>query len=515
MRHEWLNTCSSVLQVAKELWQMLMEVQIRLIRKNRFVIPYWCSFGILLLIVSSVSYAQGTGATSLTIEDAIRQALLQNDRVGGAALGVRRARAARDTARALYFPEISLSATSLQADFQTTLNLDPLRQIIVDLNPNTPPSDIAPFKFQLSRKFDVHRAQVTAKWPIFTGGRIQAANRVAVLGMSDAAVQERAIRDSVIVDVVVRYYGLRLAQEALNVRDSALAVVERHAEDARLLEKHGQISRAERLRADVARAEALRDRNTAAREVVIAGLALGSVLATSDSTVAVSPFFDVHDLPPVAYFASVAEQANPALQRLGLGREMAAQGVTAQRGNWLPQVALIGFHQVYQNDLTKYLNVKPLWAIGAIANWELFGGFKRPKAIQAAKLVMQEVEHRERQAQRDIRILVEQLYNRLLDAEGEMASFDSTDVLATESLRAQQKAFSNGFATSLDVLDAQLSLSRVKLGKLAALYAYHQALIRLLQATGQTEKFLDYLEPPVNTDRTQTQASDTIIDPHP
>lgn len=452
---------------------------------------------IVVVFVPQVAQAQDRSSQALTLRYAIELALSQNDRVLAGQVGVRRAKSARDTTRSLYFPSISLSAASVQTELQTTLNLDPLRQIIADLHPGMPSSQIPPFRFELSRRFDIQTGQVTGKWPVFTGGRIQAANRASKLGVEDAVLQQNAIRDSVIADVVIRYYGLRLAQEALAVRDSAFEVVERHLDKARLLESYGQISRAERLRAEVARAEALRDHNAAVREVTLARLALRAVLPLSsdaEEVTALTPFMHADSLPTVEQFAHEAQESNPALQRLRMGRKMAQEGVAAQRGNLFPQIAILGFHQLYQNDLTKYVNLKPVWSIGIVANWDVFNGLKRPKAIEAARLVEKEIQYREQQAQRDIGTLVEQLYNRLLDAEGELTVFDSADILASESLRAQETAFSNGLATSLDVLDAQLSLSRVRLGRLAALYAYHQALVRLFQASGDAGRILEYLE---------------------
>jgi len=46
-------------------------------------------------------------------------------------------------------------------------------------------------------------------------------------------------------------------------------------------------------------------------------------------------------------------------------------------------------------------------------------------------------------------------------------------------------------STSLEVTDAQLMLAKARLGRLAAAYEYDLALARLLEATGQSEKFED------------------------
>ena len=51
------------------------------------------------------------------------------------------------------------------------------------------------------------------------------------------------------------------------------------------------------------------------------------------------------------------------------------------------------------------------------------------------------------------------------------------------------RAFEEGLATSLDVVDARLSLSRVELERLAAAYEFDVALADLLEASGQGARF--------------------------
>ena len=48
--------------------------------------------------------------------------------------------------------------------------------------------------------------------------------------------------------------------------------------------------------------------------------------------------------------------------------------------------------------------------------------------------------------------------------------------------------------TSLNVVDAQLSLSHAQVDRLTALYELDLALARLLEASGQSTRFLDYLD---------------------
>ncbi len=51
------------------------------------------------------------------------------------------------------------------------------------------------------------------------------------------------------------------------------------------------------------------------------------------------------------------------------------------------------------------------------------------------------------------------------------------------------RAFEEGVATSLDVVDARLSLAKVELGRLASARDLDVALAELLEAAGLTERY--------------------------
>jgi outer membrane protein TolC len=61
--------------------------------------------------------------------------------------------------------------------------------------------------------------------------------------------------------------------------------------------------------------------------------------------------------------------------------------------------------------------------------------------------------------------------------------------LARENVRVRTRGFEEGVATSLDVVDARLSLARVELGRLAAARDFDVALAELLEAAGQSERY--------------------------
>ena len=65
---------------------------------------------------------------------------------------------------------------------------------------------------------------------------------------------------------------------------------------------------------------------------------------------------------------------------------------------------------------------------------------------------------------------------------------------AQEALRTAVLAFKEGFGTSLQVTDAQMMLSKVKIERLNAVYNYDVNLTDLLKTNGDTNSILEYIK---------------------
>ena len=82
----------------------------------------------------------------------------------------------------------------------------------------------------------------------------------------------------------------------------------------------------------------------------------------------------------------------------------------------------------------------------------------------------------------------------MLTARDQYESLGKSVELAEENLRLNRLAFDQGVATSLEVVDAQLALGKVKIDRYKALFDYVDALASLLRAGGSAPAILDYAE---------------------
>ena len=137
----------------------------------------------------------------------------------------------------------------------------------------------------------------------------------------------------------------------------------------------------------------------------------------------------------------------------------------------------------FRNELEDYLHG---WGAGARLNWPFFdGGRSKGQELQAESVLQQN------------RIAVDGESLRI-EGEARRAYFDyevSAEILesaaktieqAEEALRLANNRYGAGGATQLDVLQAQLEVTRSRLVKVQADHDYHVAVSRLRRAVGMT-----------------------------
>lgn len=430
-------------------------------------------------------------AEPLTISDAWEQLRRANESLQAARAEVDRRAAERVATRSLSQPQVELSATQTWISDPISIDLDPVRAVMLKLHPTVPPGAVPPFLLDVQNNSFL-KGQATAFWPLYAGGRIQAAQRAGAAGEAEAAAGLRQTENSLFHELVRRYYALQLARTVQATRNTVLAGVEQHLRQAVRLEEEGFVNRAERLHADVARAEARREKQKADRNVEIAGIALTGLIASDAATPPppASPLFVITTpLEEVASFVAAGTAHQPALALLAAKRAQAAEGIKAEAGRTRPEVYLFGAKELNRGDLTL---LEPDWAAGIGVRLPLWDRADRPNRLRAARAQERRVAFLAADTGRQLRTLIEKAHREVASAQDQFAALDTTMVLARENLRVRQTAFAEGQATSLEVVDAQLALARVETERARAAHDFVTALATLLEATGQPARFFTY-----------------------
>ena len=333
--------------------------------------------------------------------------------------------------------------------------------------------------------------QANVLWPLYTGGKINAAMKASEIEKEEAELNGQLKQSELLSELVARYYGQSLAQQAVKVRRQVLEAMQKHFYDAQKLSEQGQIAKVQLLHAQVAVSDAERELNKSKRELEIIERALQNTLAIEESTpvTTVSPLFVLKEVEDESYFIELARNNNTHLKLVESKKELAGVGVRYEKSNYLPTVALSGTYDLADKDLSPYI---PEWTVGLGLKWTLFEGNTRYRKLQSAKYKQDQVEEAGQKAQEDIFTGIRKYHQELNMQNEQLEGLSKTLEFATIYQESQAKAFSEGIASSSDLVDANLLVAKVRIDRLQAMYKFDTALANLLQLCGSPQLFVAY-----------------------
>jgi len=460
---------------------------------------------LLFCLIFNSAYLSPIFGASLDFSQAMELLKKNNSSLSAARLEEQQAAYEKNATRGLYLPRVSVSGVYTQMDDPLSLDLNEVREAIIGANRLTATSlshstatgnavaaalnsRLPAFEKQMMGDH-FWRASIDATWPVFTGGRILAANRAADEKLKVARERTKLTQSVLLSDLAKQYFGLQLSMEVESVRKEVLDAMGLHHDHARKMEETGMIARVERLHAEVALAEANRQYRKAVHDREIAQTALSGLISSSEPVVPVSSLFMNQSIEPMPVFKEQARMRNPILGEIAARKEMAHQGVMKEIGTYAPSVALFGTREIDQCNIDL---PTPKWAVGVTVSFMLFDGLARYNKVRAAKFQERRVGELAQDARVKIDTLVELQYQELIKTKERYEALQSATLLSQEYLRIRRKAFDEGMATSLEVVDAQLNASKIKIEKLQAVYEYDVALARLLEASGQSDLYDAY-----------------------
>lgn len=329
-------------------------------------------------------------------------------------------------------------------------------------------------------------------WPIFTGGKRIYAGKIGKELVSVAEVNREQVSANQQALLIESYFGLRLGQRVVEVKTETYNSLKIHYDQALKLEQQGMINRAERLVAQVSMEEAKRELESARKDLEVASQALKSLINIGEEQAirTTTSLFINESIPSANYFKEMIPFNNYLVNQLKLQENIAGDQLKIGRSGYLPNIALIGKQTLYADGVDKYL--MPRTMIGVGFTWNIFDGLDREKRIRQARLTSQSLAIGKEKAVIDLQVGVDKFYSQMQNAMDNVKALNTTLEMSNELVRIREKSFKEGMATSSDVVDAEVVLSKVKTAFLLAYYQYDVALANLLSICGIPEAFHQY-----------------------
>ncbi|OEF94675.1 TolC family protein [Vibrio splendidus] len=346
---------------------------------------------------------------------------------------------------------------------------------------------------------DIFSSSIRAVWPIFTGGRITAAQNAAEGKSEEAQSQLLMERQARYEDLSKYYFSVILAEDVVKTRQAVEAGLTQHRDFAIKLEQQGQIARVERLQADASLDKAIVERTKAQNDLKIAQLALTQILGQSESVEPSEQLFINKNLPHMDVFIDQTLMTYPGLKILDAKEKQASSLIKAEKGKYYPEVYLYGDYSLYEDD-SLASEMKPDWLVGIGVNVPLLDTSGRSDKVAAAHSAVSQVQFLKSQAKQDLTVLVQKTYLEANQAIEEVQGLNSSLSLAQENLLLRKKAFTQGLSNSLEVVDAELYLASIKTQQSAARFKYLISLNKLLALTSEMNAYSSYLTSSVPSD---------------
>jgi len=424
---------------------------------------------------------------NLTFEDAQQRMNDKNLSLKSATANKRAQEMQRKTMRGLYLPKVSISATYLKMDKDIGLDISPISEAYGNLT-NAPAGKQLPSTLVLQNE-DFSVAGVNFIWPVFTGGKIHSANKAMDAKIDEALYKIEQKENELNTELVERYYGYRLSKKAVDLYKESYDAMLIHVDHAQKMEKNGMISKAQRLYVEYSTSEAKMEWQKSIRQANTVKEALSNTLGDSIDVTPISELFMLKNIEPVEFFQQSAIENNPLLKQVESKKDLAKANYNIKRSEYLPTLALVGNKELYTKDLS---HLVPDWFVGVNLSWTIFDGVSRTYKVKSAKATMDMVDFIDNKAKSDVATYIYKLYNELEMQVEQMETMSKTYQFANEYLRVQKKAFAEGFATSKDVVDAELVVNKVKIGRIKTMNDYVLTLAKLLEFSGQSQLILQY-----------------------
>lgn len=484
---------------------------------------------VLLLAGTVRSYSQQV----LTLQQCRDLALENNKESAIAREKVNAAGYDRKSARANYFPKVSVTAgylhngdniellpedvayglntmgTSAQTSFDAFTNrllANPVFQEILKNSPHfrqifeafaatdlATPLNAAGHSVTDMLSFDiqnVYAGAVTVEEPIYVGGKIRAYNKVTAYAEELAASQLETEDRKIQVTTDEAYWQIVSVAWKLKLADQYLDLLRRLESDVEIMKNEGVATQADLLSVKVKLNEAEMAHLKAENGLVLAkmllcqlcGLDLYSDIVLADEQTA---NFDA-PVERLTYTANDIDANRPELKSLQLAAKMYDEKAKIVRADFLPSVAVMG-NYILTNPNVKHSfsnKMAGTWNVGVVARIPVYhfgegmNKYRRAKSdALIAKYQLDEVREK-------ITLQVTQNEQKVIESEARLRTARKNLDSANENLRLSNLAFKEGVLESSLVMAAQTAWAQASSEEIDARIDCLLADVYLRQATG-------------------------------
>ena len=440
----------------------------------------------ILLFCATTLHAQEL----LTLDQCRQLALDNNKRMVAASKQTQAAHYTVKSYKGNFFPNFIASGTGLYSTADGTFNIPGgnLPTFLPDANGQpTPNGGFAYFPgIDLNYKVrTVWMGGIQVEQPIFMGGKILAAYRMATLGKQMAQLNENLTATEVILETDQAYALMVKAQEMNKVAESYHAVLQELMKNVRSAYKHGLKSKNDVLKVQVKLNESELSIRKAENALRLANMNLCHLIGKPlTETLQISDDFPVIEQAFETQINDIT--ARPEYSLLNKQVDMAKQQVKLSRSELLPQVGIRGsydyIHGLKVNEQTLF--DKGNFSVMMNVTIPLFHFGERINKVRASKAQLEQVRMEQADLNEKMYLELTQAANNLDEAKLQTALADRSLEQADENRRISKGEYEAGLEPLSDHLEAQALWQQAYETKVDAHFQLYLSYVKYLKAAG-------------------------------
>lgn len=423
----------------------------------------------------------------ISIEEAWSRTQNSDEGMKASSSDVTGAELKKSSAKSMYLPSVSITGSYTHLSEPVNIDISDFSNEANKILGGLGASSRLPNELDLSKQ-DVFLADLHLLWPLYVGGKIDAAQDIYAAQVDEAKALQEMKKDTAFLKLIKYYYGVVVSQSLYATRKEALRALEIHYENAKKLMLQGQIAKVELLNAEVKLDSARIDVSKAKHKLEIASSALFSL--TKEKNLPSSKLFVNEEMKDENYYKNQTEENYAGLRVLDAKADQSASLVKIKEAGWMPEVVAFGNYNLYKDD-SPIMSTLPTWFAGVMVKIDIIKRNDRSQEVQAAQLLNDKVKHLRLEALDGLALLVEKTYKEMMSDKEEFNALSSSIALAKENYRLREVAFKEGLSTSVELVDAQMFLLGAKTKRLNAAYNFVQKVSQLSVLSGDREIFFE------------------------
>ena len=466
---------------------------------------------VMMFIICQHSSLAGQEAVSdsLDFRTAVGLMLQNNNAIKAAEKNTELAKRQSQLVNASWFPTITMTGTYTMMSNKVSISqeyaplLDPLKEKYANtfLMPdilNYLSNELGDLAFEVPI-FDDDFGSVDLEivYPLFTGIKRIYANKLANNNKILSEINKESVGATKYLELANTYFSLSLAESMIKVLKETHEMTKNHYSQAVKLENVGMFDKAERLIVKVALDESDRNLKSAENQNEVLRNALIKIIGQPSSEIISSPIilstslFLNEQIPSLIWFKDMMRNNAYIYEQSELHDDIAKTSIKMSRSNYFPVISVFGKQTLVSYQVPK--NLIPNTIAGINIAWDIFDGLARERNIQMTRIETEIISETQMNLKDELEVAVDEWYAQLKQSVVNAKDLESSLELAEEVYRIREKSFTEGLATSQQVLDALNILNKTKLLLLTTYFEYDIALANLCCLCGIPEYFESFI----------------------